>query len=94
MNAYKTDSLPFFLAGLATGAALALLLSPRSGAATRRFIGRKVEEGKDLLRSRVQAAQDRIQALGSEPPERVNPSGSGSAGRVPDGSTAPADLAT
>lgn len=93
MNAYKTDSLPFFLAGLATGAALALLLSPRSGAATRRFIGRKVGEGKDLLRSRVQAAQERIQASG-EPLERVNPSGSGSAGREPDGSNAPADLAT
>jgi len=59
------------LAGLATGAALAVLLAPNSGAATRRLISRKVEEGRDMLKTQVAAGQDYIRTRGAELRERV-----------------------
>jgi hypothetical protein len=45
MNGNRGCGLLFFLTGLGAGIALTVLLAPRSGAATRRLIGRKVEEG-------------------------------------------------
>ena len=51
-----------FLTGLATGIALAALLAPRSGAATRRLIGRKVEEGQDWVKDKAAAAQDCVKS--------------------------------
>ena len=48
----------FFLSGLGAGFGLAVLFAPRSGAATRRLIGRKVEEGEEWVREKAAAAQD------------------------------------
>ncbi len=42
----------FFLAGLSLGAALALLLAPRSGKETRKYVSRKAENGKDYVAAR------------------------------------------
>ena len=60
MSTSKTDSMPFFLVGLATGAALSFLLAPRSGASTRRLIERKVDEGKGFLKSKVDELKERV----------------------------------
>jgi len=42
----------WFLAGFTAGAALALLLAPKSGQETRELIGKKVEEGRDYATAR------------------------------------------
>lgn len=39
----------WFLVGAAVGGAIALLLAPKSGRDTRRFIVRKTEEGRDAI---------------------------------------------
>jgi len=48
---------PFFLVGLATGVALTVLLAPRSGAATRRLIGRAVHEGDEWVKTKAAEAK-------------------------------------
>jgi len=48
----------FFLTGLGTGVALTILFAPRSGAATRRLIGRTVEKGEDWIKEKAATAQD------------------------------------
>jgi len=39
----------WFLMGAAIGAAVALLFAPTSGEKTRKYIGKKAEEGRDVL---------------------------------------------
>ena len=39
----------WFLAGFSVGAAVALLLAPKSGEETREFISKKAEEGRDYV---------------------------------------------
>jgi gas vesicle protein len=41
-----------FLAGVGIGAAVALLLAPKTGEQTRKLIARKAEEGKDYVASK------------------------------------------
>jgi len=55
-----------FLTGLGTGIALALLFAPRSGGATRQFIGRKTQEGTDILKAKAAAGRDYIERQGAE----------------------------
>ena len=45
----NTGSLVWFVAGAAIGAAIALLYAPQSGEKTRRLIGRKAREGRDVI---------------------------------------------
>ena len=71
VNASKGSALLFFLAGLGAGIALAALLAPRSGAATRRLIGRKVEEGDDWMKDKAAAAQDCVRGHVEELRDRV-----------------------
>ena len=47
-----------FLAGLGAGIALTVFLAPRSGAAMRRLIGRKVERGENWIKETASAVQD------------------------------------
>jgi gas vesicle protein len=61
----------FFLTGLGTGVALTLLFAPRSGAAMRRLIGRKVEKGEDWMKEKTVAAQDCVREHVDELRDRV-----------------------
>lgn len=61
----------FFLAGLGAGTALAVLLAPRSGAATRRLISRKVEESEDWVKEKAAAAQDYVSSQGEKLGDRI-----------------------
>ena len=71
MNCNRSTPLVMFLTGLGTGIGLATLLAPRSGAATRRLIGRKVEEGEEWLKDQAVAAQDSVKSQGEELRNRV-----------------------
>jgi gas vesicle protein len=66
MSGNRAYALPFFLAGLATGIAVTVLFVPRSGAATRRLIGRKVQEGEDWMKAKAAAARDYVSSRGAE----------------------------
>jgi gas vesicle protein len=61
----------FFMTGLATGIALAVLLAPRSGAATRRLISRRVEEGEDWVKEKKAVARDYISSQGEKLADRI-----------------------
>ncbi len=43
------DTLVWFLLGAAMGASVALLYAPQSGDRTRRLLGRKLADGRDVL---------------------------------------------
>jgi gas vesicle protein len=60
-----------FLTGMGTGIALAVLFAPRSGAATRRLISRKVEEGEDWVKEKAAAAQDYVSDQGEKLGDRI-----------------------
>ena len=62
----------FFLSGLGAGLGLAVLLAPRSGAATRRLIGCKVEEGQEWVKDKAAAAQDCVKGQVEDLRGRVN----------------------
>jgi gas vesicle protein len=74
MNGNRSYALPFFLAGLGAGIAVTVLLAPRSGAATRRLIDRKVGEGEawmKAMKAKAAAAQDYVSSRGAELRDRV-----------------------
>jgi gas vesicle protein len=60
-----------FLTGMGVGIALAVLLAPRSGAATRRLIGRKIEEGEDWVKEKAALAQDCVSDQGEKLADRI-----------------------
>jgi gas vesicle protein len=66
MSGSRGSALLFFLTGLGAGIAATVLLAPRSGAATRRLLGRKVEEGEDWMKDKTAAAQDYVKGHGEE----------------------------
>ena len=71
MNGNRASALPFFLVGLGAGIAATVLLAPRSGAATRRLMSSKVEEGEDWMKAQAAAAQDYVSSRGAELRDRV-----------------------
>ena len=58
VNGFGGSALPLFVIGAAAGIALAILLAPRSGTATRRLIGRTVQDGEDWMKGRATAVKD------------------------------------
>jgi gas vesicle protein len=56
---------------MGAGIALTLLVAPRSGAATRRLIGRKVEETTDWMKDKTAAAEHYVRVQGQELRDRV-----------------------
>ena len=75
MNGNRAYALPCFLVGLGAGIAVTALLVPRSGAATRRLIGHKVEEGEDWVKAKAAEAQDYVSKRGAELGNRVKEAG-------------------
>lgn len=67
----NTNSATLFLTGVGTGIALTLLLAPRSGAATRGLIGRKVKDGEDWMKDKAAAAEDYVLTRGAGLRDRV-----------------------
>ena len=75
MNEYcnnKTSALPMFLAGLGTGVAVALLLAPLSGEATRSLIGRKVQDGENWMKDQKDEAQGYVRNQSAALRDKVN----------------------
>ena len=71
MVSNRGSALLFFLAGMGAGIVFTALVAPRSGAATRRLIGRNVEEGKEWMKDKATAAQDYVRGCGEEVRDRV-----------------------
>jgi gas vesicle protein len=55
-----------FVAGLSAGVAIGVLFAPDSGAATRDWISRKTEDGKDLLKAKIKDGPARVKRQGAE----------------------------
>jgi gas vesicle protein len=58
----KFNNFTGFLIGIGVGATTMLLFAPRSGKATRRYLSRRIDDGKDLIERGV----DRVQDIGEE----------------------------
>ena len=71
MNGDKAFGLLFFATGLGAGIGLTVLLAPRSGAATRRLIGHKIEQGDDWAKDKADAAQDFVRGHVEDLHDRV-----------------------
>lgn len=76
MNEYcsnnRSAALPMFLAGLGTGVAVALLLAPLTGEATRNLIGRKVQEGETWIKDQKDEAQGYVRNQSAALRDKVN----------------------
>ena len=59
----SSNSIVWFVAGAAVGAAIALLFAPQSGKETRKLIAKKADEGRDALAEQGRAAMDRTKEL-------------------------------
>ena len=70
-NGIRASAPLSFLAGLGAGVTVALLLAPRSGAATRRLAGRQVERGEAWVKGKAAAAQDYVKGCGEEMCDRA-----------------------
>ncbi len=64
MTTNRSFELPMFLSGLGAGLALALLLAPRSGRATRGLISRKVRVGEDWVKDTATKTENYVAAQG------------------------------
>ena len=71
MNGNSGSAGLFFLTGLGAGIAVTVLLVPRSGASTRRLIGRKAGEGTDWIKDKAVAAREYVRSHGEELRDRV-----------------------
>jgi len=59
----ESGKVAWFLAGTAVGAAVALLYAPKSGKETRRYLGKKTEEGCELISETGKEIADRGKEL-------------------------------
>jgi len=71
VNGDRGSAFPCLMIGLAAGISLAVLLAPRSGAETRRLIGRTVQGGEDWMKAKTTAAQHYVSSHGADLRERV-----------------------
>jgi len=57
------NTIVWFVAGAAVGAAIALLFAPTTGKEARQLLSKKADEGRDLLAEQGRAALDRTREL-------------------------------
>ena len=57
------NSIVWFVAGAAVGAAIALLFAPNTGKETRQLLSKKADEGREALAEQGRAAMDRTREL-------------------------------
>lgn len=70
-NGYASSGPLLFLTGMGAGIAAAVLLAPRSGASTRRLIGRKVEEGEDWMKDKAVEAKVYVKCQAEKLGDRI-----------------------
>jgi gas vesicle protein len=58
-----TAGIGYFIAGVSVGAAVALLIAPKTGEQTRKLIAKKAGEGKDYVASRGREFRDQAEEL-------------------------------
>jgi gas vesicle protein len=71
MNGNRSSAIQPFLCGLGTGVALALLFAPRSGAETRRMIGRTAKDGEGWIKEKAGAAKEYVETHVTDLRERA-----------------------
>lgn len=69
--ASEGDKFIYFLLGGFVGASVALLLAPRSGEDTRKFLEDKYKEGTDLLGQKAQEGRDFVSEKSRDVADRV-----------------------
>lgn len=71
----KVNRLASFMIGISAGAALTLLFAPKSGKATRRYITRRIDDGREMMERGVEIVRELgedIQDRGKEAVKRAN----------------------
>jgi gas vesicle protein len=63
MDENNSSTVGWFLAGVAVGAAAALLYAPQSGKETRHYIGKTSQEGRDAMEASGKELMDRGKEL-------------------------------
>lgn len=71
MNGDRSSGLPFLLAGLGTGIALAFLVAPLKGAAMRSLIARNVKDGEDWVKGKAVGTKEYVRTQGERLRDRV-----------------------
>ena len=66
MTDQRIGAFSCLLTGLGAGMALAVLLAPRSGSATRTFIHQKADEAKDFLTAKAEEGKSYLKSGGTE----------------------------
>jgi gas vesicle protein len=61
-----------FMAGLGAGIAIGILFAPESGAAMRDLISRKTEDGKDLLKAKIEEGRRQVERQGAQIRDQAN----------------------
>jgi gas vesicle protein len=60
-NGKRIPNMNYFLVGLGIGSAVAILLAPKSGPETRRYIANKTKEANDYTRQKARELKDRAE---------------------------------
>ena len=71
----KINGFASFMIGISVGAAVTLLFAPKSGKATRRYITRRIDDGREMMERGVEIVRELgedIQDRGKEAIKRAN----------------------
>ena len=64
--AEQNSGITYFVVGLGIGVAVGLLMAPRSGEETRRYLRTKADEGTDYLRAKADEGKEFVRRRGTE----------------------------
>ncbi|MGH9657476.1 MAG: YtxH domain-containing protein [Bryobacteraceae bacterium] len=62
----SNNGLAYFIAGLGVGVAVGILIAPRSGAETRRYLRERAEEGGEYVKTKAQEGTEYVRRRGAE----------------------------
>lgn len=71
-SSHKGSTLAYLVAGLGIGAAMSILLAPKSGAETRQWIANKCLDGVDTANKSIRQTRRQVKDLVDQGQERIS----------------------